>query len=125
MITVACLTSLVALNGKNHAGTGTSAAFTVTQPLERAAKTTRLAPLYPGNGCEEAHSGGAARSLLPDVRREGGCCQLLSVEIPRGHALAPNACASSRARSAPLLPRGMFRGPGTRGRQGLDSRTRY
>ena len=36
MITVACLTSLVALNGKNHAGTGNSAAFTVTQPLERA-----------------------------------------------------------------------------------------
>ena len=35
MITVACLTSLVALNGKNHAGTGNSAAFTVTQPLER------------------------------------------------------------------------------------------
>ena len=33
---VACLTSLVALNGKNHAGTGNSAAFTVTQPLERA-----------------------------------------------------------------------------------------
>ena len=36
MITVACLTSLVALNGKNHAGTRNSAAFTVTQPLERA-----------------------------------------------------------------------------------------
>ena len=65
-----------------------------------------------------------ARSF-PEVRREGGCCQLLSVEIPRGHALAPNACASSRARSAPLHFRGMFRGPGTRGRQGLDSRTRY
>ena len=36
MMLVACLTSLVALNGKNHAGTGNSAAFTVTQPLERA-----------------------------------------------------------------------------------------
>ena len=38
MMLVACLTSLVALNGKNHAGTGNSAAFTVTQPLERAQK---------------------------------------------------------------------------------------
>ena len=36
MITVACLTSLVALNGKNHAGTGIPQLFTFTQPLKRA-----------------------------------------------------------------------------------------
>ena len=33
---VACLTSLVALNGKNHAGTGIPQLFTFTQPLKRA-----------------------------------------------------------------------------------------
>ena len=36
MITVACLTSLVALNGKNPAGTGIPQLFTFTQTLERA-----------------------------------------------------------------------------------------
>ena len=36
MITVACLTSLIAHNGKNHAGTGIPQLFTFTQPLKRA-----------------------------------------------------------------------------------------
>ena len=33
---VACLTSLVAINGKNHAGTGIPQLSPFTQPLERA-----------------------------------------------------------------------------------------
>ena len=47
---VACLTSLVALNGKNHAGTGNSAAFTVTQPLERAQNDAFVHPIFAQDG---------------------------------------------------------------------------
>ena len=46
MITVACLTSLVALNGKNHAGTGIPQLFTFTQPLERAQNDAFVHPTF-------------------------------------------------------------------------------
>ena len=54
---VACLTSLVALNGKNHAGTGNSAAFTVTQPLERAQNDAFGPPTFVGKRRAWFHPG--------------------------------------------------------------------
>ena len=74
---VACLTSLVALNGKNHAGTGNSAAFTVTQPLERAQNDAFGPPTQVGRGSD------IGNNLLVEVAQGG---QVAHFE--RAHGLA-------------------------------------
>ena len=74
---VACLTSLVALNGKNHAGTGNSAAFTVTQPLERAQNDA----FGPPNGGFTGSKNESCATTLNGAARRGPAGALCPVSV--------------------------------------------